>query len=273
LQQIDPHVDEALRTAIQQRRLLRLIYQGKERVVEPHDYGVQNASPKLLAYQIGGSSSGRLPNWRWLHVELISEVYLLDRTFPGGRRIPSGKHHVWDKVFVRVQQADQPVEATEPDCDSARLAKEVAALGYPGFRHLRKGPKSDPADVLLFAVSSDDPEIRIIEALPWIAVHYFQLDWERLIDQAVQRQVQNRLGFIVTLARRTAEKQGPHEAARSLSRVEDAIRRKRLDYGDTSWPSSLAEAELSWLRHSRTNDAADWNLLTGVNFEHLSYAT
>jgi len=108
LQQIDFHVDEVLRTAIQERRLLRLIYQGKERIVEPHDYGIQNGSPKLLAYQIAGSSSGRLPGWRWLQVELVSEVYLLDKTFPGGRRIPSGKHHVWDEVFARVQQADRP---------------------------------------------------------------------------------------------------------------------------------------------------------------------
>ena len=36
----DPDVDQLLRTAIEQTRLLRLRYQDRDRVVEPHDYGV-----------------------------------------------------------------------------------------------------------------------------------------------------------------------------------------------------------------------------------------
>ncbi len=34
---------------VEHRRLIRLIYQNKERIVEPHDYGIQNGSAKLLA--------------------------------------------------------------------------------------------------------------------------------------------------------------------------------------------------------------------------------
>jgi hypothetical protein len=96
-------VDELLRAAIEQKRLIQLIYKGKSRIVEPHDYGVHNGSVKLLGYQVGGASSGPLPNWRWMEVNLISDVGMLNRSFPGGRPSPSGKHHQWDQLFLRVK--------------------------------------------------------------------------------------------------------------------------------------------------------------------------
>jgi len=104
--QSDPMIDPLLWSAIAQRRIIRLRYKNKERIVEPHDYGIHNGVAKLLAYQIGGSSSHRLPNWRWMAAELISGVELLDRTFPGGRPPPSGRHHKWDKLFIRVAPRD-----------------------------------------------------------------------------------------------------------------------------------------------------------------------
>ena len=107
MQTPDPQLDKLLRTAIEQTRMLRLRYHGKSRIVEPHDYGEHNGIVKLLAYQVGGSSSGRLPNWRWMETSLISDAQLLDRTFPGGRPTPSGKHHRWDKLFLRVKPAGQ----------------------------------------------------------------------------------------------------------------------------------------------------------------------
>ena len=99
----DPQLDQLLRTAIQQTRLLRLRYRNRDRIVEPHDYGEHNGVIKLLTWQIAGSSSGPLPNWRWMETALISDAQLLDQTFPGGRPSPSGKHHKWDKLFLRVK--------------------------------------------------------------------------------------------------------------------------------------------------------------------------
>ena len=106
--------DELLRAAIAQRRLIELVYHGKTRILEPHDYGVHNGSVKLLGYQIAGASSGRLPNWRWIEVDQITDLRLLDRTFPGGRAIPSGKHHQWQRLFARVAPATQAASATGP---------------------------------------------------------------------------------------------------------------------------------------------------------------
>ena len=107
MQTPDPQLDKLLRTAIEQKRLLQLRYGNKDRIVEPHDYGEHNRVVKLLAYQVGGSSNGPLPNWRWMDAGLISDVQLLDQTFPGGRPTPSGKHHKWDKLFLRVKPADK----------------------------------------------------------------------------------------------------------------------------------------------------------------------
>ena len=102
----DPNAHPTILRAIEQKRLLQFLYKGRERIVEPHDYGIQNGSIKLLAYQVGGSSGGKLPNWRWMEQDQISEIRLLDRTFPGGRPSESGKHHTWDRLFIRVKPAD-----------------------------------------------------------------------------------------------------------------------------------------------------------------------
>jgi hypothetical protein len=61
-----PNIDPLLWTAIEQRRLIRLLYKDRERIVEPHDYGIHNGLVKLFGYQVGGSSSHKLPNWRWI---------------------------------------------------------------------------------------------------------------------------------------------------------------------------------------------------------------
>lgn len=107
----EPGINNVLWTAIEQKRLIQLRYKDRERIVEPHDYGIHNGSIKLFAYQVGGSSSGKLPNWRWMEQDLISDIRLLDQTFPGGRPTPSGKHHKWDKLFIRVKPASKMKKA------------------------------------------------------------------------------------------------------------------------------------------------------------------
>ena len=99
-------IDALLRKAIEEKRLVELVYKEKRRIVEPHDYGVQKGSIKLLGYQLAGASSGPLPNWRWFDVDSITAISLLDRKFPGGRGgsyRSSGNHHQWDELFLRVE--------------------------------------------------------------------------------------------------------------------------------------------------------------------------
>jgi predicted DNA-binding transcriptional regulator YafY len=99
---VDPGLHELLYGAIQNKHLIRFKYQDKERIVEPHDYGIQKGIERLLSWQVAGQSSGRLPGWRWFNVNKMQDVELLDKSFPGNRD-GSGKHHRWDQVFIRVE--------------------------------------------------------------------------------------------------------------------------------------------------------------------------
>jgi hypothetical protein len=105
--QTKPNIHPLLWKAIDEARLIRLRYKSRERIVEPHDYGIHNGMVKLLGYQVGGSSSHKLPDWRWMEEDLISDIQLLNRTFPRGRPTPSGNHHRSDNLFIRVKPADE----------------------------------------------------------------------------------------------------------------------------------------------------------------------
>lgn len=155
--------------------------------------------------------------------------------------------------------------------DSASLAKALADLGYPGFRHLSGGRSRNPAVILLAAISRHDLEVRVVESLPWLVVEYHDLDWEWLTREAKLRDAQNRLGFIVTLGRRVAEKHHA-EAARRLREVNELLDRARLVREDTLCQRSLSDAERRWLRRERPADARHWNLLTDLDVERLPYA-
>lgn len=97
-----------IRRAIEQRRMIRLVYHNKERIIEPHDHGVLNGSVQLLAWQVAGSSSRPLPNWLLMKVDEMGNLTLLADTFPGGRPTGSVEHVKWNKLFIRVKPADDP---------------------------------------------------------------------------------------------------------------------------------------------------------------------
>jgi hypothetical protein len=94
-------------TAIEQTRMLRLMYHNKQRILEPHDHGILNGSVQLLGYPTAGNSSRPLPNWLLMKTDEIVRLDLLDRTFPGGRPTATGNHIRWDKLFIRVKPADE----------------------------------------------------------------------------------------------------------------------------------------------------------------------
>ena len=103
---VDPAVHQFILTAIHEKRLLRFTYHGKERIVEPQDYGIQKGIANLFTYQIAGESkSSRLPDWRKFAVLSMSGLELLEEKFPGSRSVPSQKHQEWDVLFARVDQS------------------------------------------------------------------------------------------------------------------------------------------------------------------------
>jgi len=91
-----PEVNPRLLEAVQQNRLVQLKYDGRLRVVEPHDYGVRKGAALLLAFQ-----REEPQGWRTFNVAKISELTLLEQTFAGGRPAPSGQHVTWDELYGR----------------------------------------------------------------------------------------------------------------------------------------------------------------------------
>jgi hypothetical protein len=99
---VDQKLDQLLRNAIENKQLIRFVYKNNERIVEPHDYGIQNGIIRLFCWQVGGRSSGRIPGWRMIDVAGIQNCKMLEQHFAGNREIATGKHHRWDEVFIRV---------------------------------------------------------------------------------------------------------------------------------------------------------------------------
>jgi predicted DNA-binding transcriptional regulator YafY len=104
---VDQELDRLIYAAIKDKHLLRFDYKSQERIVEPHDYGIQNGVVRLFSWQVGGHSSGRIPGWRLFDVTDIQNCKMLDRHFAGNREVPSGKHRRWDQVFIRVEPPEK----------------------------------------------------------------------------------------------------------------------------------------------------------------------
>jgi hypothetical protein len=105
---VEKELDDLLRNAITEKHLLRFISKGRERIVEPHDYDIQNGIVRLFCHQGGGGGSSRLPGWRLVDVSEMQDCEMLKRRFAGSREVPSGKHHRWDEVFIRVASPAKP---------------------------------------------------------------------------------------------------------------------------------------------------------------------
>ena len=165
------------------------------------------------------------------------------------------------------------VEAPRPNVGAQQVAEALAALGYPGFAYLKRGARWHPVQVLLTALQQPNLEARLAEALPWVVLHYPNLNWDWLFERAKVKDVQNRLGFVLTLARQLAERNGDHATALKLSGLEQQLDRARLVKEDTLGRESMTVAERRWLHVQRSPEAQHWNLLTDLVPEHLPYAS
>ncbi len=157
--------------------------------------------------------------------------------------------------------------------DAQRLTEFLSTLGYPGFSYLRMHTaKKHPYEVLLSALAQKSLEGRVAEALPWVALKYAQPNsW--LVENARRFNLQNRLGFVVTLARRLAEMRNVGTRSTELGQLENMLDDSRLAKEDVFYRPPRTESEKEWLRTNRTEDAVHWNLLTDMKPEHLQYAS
>lgn len=168
-----------------------------------------------------------------------------------------------------------PPEAVERPATIATIEAELARLGYPGLAYRKKhGEVLNPAAVLLKALALDNLEARLSEALPWLLLGFEELNFEALVVRAKAKDLQNRLGFTVALAREVAGRNSRYRhRAEELQRLEEALEPSRLAREDTFGNREASERMSEWIREHRPEAAKHWNLLTDLNAEHLPYAS
>jgi len=157
-----------------------------------------------------------------------------------------------------------PVHEVREHVTADFLAHEVALLGYPGFAHLRGGAKRvNPAEFLLTALAQRNLEARVAEGLPWLVLRYPDMPTDFLVREARAMNLQNRLGFVVTLGRRAAQRD-------DLQPLEQTLADSKLERED-SFCKELNEAERRWLREHRSDEARQWHLLSDLRPDALRY--
>lgn len=202
----------------------------------------------------------------------VSQTYL--SLFEKGKRTPSGR--LAKKV---VDLFGMPVTAypLEKDFRTVRAAKkenlvrDLAALGYPGFSHLKGTPAKNPAEVLLAALASDDLDGRSVEALPWLILTFDDLQWSELVDELKLRNLQNRLGFLVAVAADLANRNGRREKSMRLQKLLANLEKSRLANEGLLCRRSMPESEKRWIREYRSAAAVHWNMLSDLTAEGLRY--
>lgn len=182
------------------------------------------------------------------------------------RRVPSGLAHVLAR--------DEPQMATGLPLEvptSDDLPRLLGSLGYPGFAYLAdSNTVANPAGVLLAGLRQKHVPARVTEALPWLLVTFSDLDCDWLLDEAKRANVQNRLGYLVGLAKEVAQKRGDSAVFARLLEAESKLDEARLAKED-SLGRVLTETERRYLRDHRPKAAAHWNLLTSLRREDLRY--
>ena len=149
------------------------------------------------------------------------------------------------------------LETSEAICDE-KFSRDLAALGYPPFSHLKDGVAQPSPDALLLAIlSKPDADARVVAGLPWlVAEHGSKMDFEWLVRQAKLRNLQNRLGYILDISRCID--------SRCRTAVEE-LAQARLLREDTMCWDSMPLPTREWMRNNRSAEAVYWNVLTRMD--------
>jgi transcriptional regulator with XRE-family HTH domain len=197
----------------------------------------------------------------------VSQAYL-SLMEHGRRRVPDRLARLLTRSepsLATTLPFDLPVKNVE---DLPRL---LGTLGYRGFAYLwDRRAVANPAAVVLAALKPRSVPARVTEALPWVLVTFADLDWNWLLNETKLANLQNRLGFVVTLAKQVAQSKGHLTAAKKLEDAQARLEDARLVKEDTLG-RELTDVERRHLRQHRTDVAAHWNLLTSLRAEDLRY--
>jgi transcriptional regulator with XRE-family HTH domain len=194
----------------------------------------------------------------------------------GKRRVTPSLARKFKAVYGLSPTALPTPELFNPrlDVSGEEFASMVSALGYPGFAYMKSRTRErNPAEVLLEALKQDNLEPRVVEALPWLLLHYWDMDQAWLVRQAKLNNLQNRLGFVTDLAKEVSRRLMPTSEGRdhALRELGNVLEESRLVREDTFVKRVSTDVEREWLRRNRSEEAKHWNLLTNWRPEHLQY--
>lgn len=195
--------------------------------------------------------------------------------------LESGKRELTDDLTAaavhvfQLPAASLPVSrdlASLKDTDNNQLIRNLAAIGYGGFSHMKPSRLKNPAEVLVAALDNNQLDARIVESLPWLVSEVPEISWNKVVRAVKIKDLQNRLGFVTALARVVAERRGESKKAERLKRRETVLAPSRLWQEDVLCNDSITETEKKWIRQNRLPEAEFWRVLSDLKPEHLSYA-
>ena len=120
--------------AIRTKRLIRFVYEGYERIVEPHLHGINTANHEMLSgWLVGGWSESRPePGWRNYIVRDMHDVHALSERFEG----PRPRYNAFDpqvrQVFCRLEPTtvlSRAAESPAPLADVTPMPDPAADRG------------------------------------------------------------------------------------------------------------------------------------------------
>lgn len=194
--------------------------------------------------------------------------------------LETGKREITKKISLRAVKlfgfspTALPIESKFEELVSVKndeLAQDLGTLGYPKFAFLKSKKTKNPLEVLFLALKIENLESRLVEALPWIIFTYSDLDWEKLFKLIKINDLQNKLGFLLCLAREIAERLKDGQKVEFLREREAELAKSRL-LQETSFSRNLTETEKKWLKTNRSADAKFWRVLSDLEVKHLDYA-
>jgi hypothetical protein len=152
------------------------------------------------------------------------------------------------------------------------MVRDLAKLDYSGFAYVRTRVRTkNPGEVLPTALAQENLEGRVAEALPWLLLRYWHMDLTWLVVEAKKLDLQNRLGFVVNLARQVSQRGVEAERTKALASLESLLESSRLAREDYFYRAPRNDRERHWLFENRPEAARHWNLLSNLRPEHLQY--
>jgi len=190
----------------------------------------------------------------------------------GQRKVPVRQLRQLRQLGMELNPTELPLRG-EASFGEVDYAQELSNLRYPGFAHFRSGePSWNPAQLLVEALSQRNLDRRVAEALPWLALRYAEMDWDWVTREAKLRNLQNRLGLTLLLAKKLALQKQELEVADSLERREKSLRESLLAKEDTYCHEDMTQAERRWLYTRRSPEASAWNVLSDLQLADLAHA-